>query len=142
MIPRDAKICPHCRKSQDIAILLGGAVVFFILLLIVGLISTITENTSSIPPTINQSKKYTPTEKIIQLGKLHPDWPLKTREAIAQGRVEKGMSPSQVIAAWGQPQRSFKMDPKGNHQYWHYNEIVLYIKNHKVFEFRKKRRPH
>lgn len=82
------------------------------------------------------------TEKTIKLGKLHPDWPLKTREAIAQGRVEKGMSPAQVIEAWGQPQRSLKADPEGNHQYWHYSEIVLYIKNHKVFEFRKKRRPH
>jgi hypothetical protein len=89
------------------------------------------------------------SKKLKNCSTVHPGWPPKICESIALGKVEKEMTPEQIIAAWGPPLKVFdKMGEGGRYEYWHYpvkhadgrteytrrSRIVLMLKDRKLIE--------
>ncbi len=54
---------------------------------------------------------------------IYESWPIETRQAILDGKVEPGMTPDMVLVAWGQP--SEKVDHSsaaGDEEIWIYRK--------------------
>jgi hypothetical protein len=121
MIPKEAKICPHCRKrlgwTWPAKIFLG-----FIIFTVIGIIASQNKN-SSVPTKSSekrtQIKEVQLTEKAKLIKQKHPDWSNDTCNTIAGKKIFIGMTKEQAIASWGKP---FKINTThtqyGDHEQW------------------------
>jgi len=67
MIPKEAKVCPHCRKRQGMGLFAKLAIGFFGLLVLGGVIGQLKEN-----PSVEQKKKEKSSELLAKRKALQP----------------------------------------------------------------------
>lgn len=59
---------------------------------------------------------------------LNPELPVKTREMIANGEIGKGMSPGDVVATWGEPDKKKTIEHDyGRVEQWAYGRIDVFF---------------
>jgi hypothetical protein len=105
MIPKEAKICPHCRKSQGTSFAVGCLAVISIFFFI-GLLSVVFSPNNSkerIETAVQKANVVPLTKQATQIKKNHPSWSNEMCNTIGDKKISIGMTADQVILAWGKP---------------------------------------
>jgi len=107
MIPKEAKICPHCRKN------IGSGSNLWVILILLLLIFWLAGKCSI--PSFNSYRETakkaatapTPEVTLTDKGKIvkkaHPTWENSDCNTIADNKIRVGMTTDQVETAWGKP---------------------------------------
>lgn len=116
MIPKEAKICPHCRKKQGVSFIVGAFIVIIGIFIFTGIITNISnKSTNDNSPTSNESL----TAKGQKVKKKHASWPNDICNTVAEKKIHVGMDRDQVIAAWGKPYKiNETIGSWGTHEQW------------------------
>ena len=133
MIPKDAKICPHCRKKQGIGFLGKIFLVFFIIVVFGAIMASLEEKPSkSSPSPARQETTLTAVGQAIK--NTHPFWSNNICNAIGEKKIFIGMTKDQVVAAWGKPYKiNTTTGSYGTHEQWvmhdSINSSYIYFEN-------------
>lgn len=130
MIPKEAKICPHCRKRQGwtwpAKIFLGLILLSVMMPVFVG------SNKTHSPAPIVQEEPLSPKGQNIK--KLYPGWSNDVCNTVSEEKIKIGMTEEQVIAAWGKPYKiNTTRNSYGSHDQWVMHDSIdssyLYFDN-------------
>jgi len=135
MIPKEAEICPHCRKRLRTSFLTKSILAIIVLLCVSYLFGT--PSFQSYKDKAQDQKTKIENEALTEKGKKikvkHPQWTNEICNTIAAKKIYVGMTADQVRAAWGKP---YKINTTiiGNteHERWvmhEYGSTYVYFDN-------------
>lgn len=136
MIPKEAKICPHCRKKQGMSLLVKFALGFIGFILLVGNFPSFIgdKNKGGLASGIPSLDDYKESakkaaaevdsriqlnEKGKKLKAKHSDWSNDVCNTIAEKNIRIGMTREQVTVAWEKPYKvNTTTGAYGEHEQW------------------------
>ncbi|MDH4230686.1 MAG: hypothetical protein OEW04_01500 [Nitrospirota bacterium] len=136
MIPKDAKICPHCRKTLGMTMPVKIVIGLFLFAVIMSAITNkqpigTSPSTSSSSP--SQVQETALTVKGKQIKAKHPTWDNEDCNTIAEKKIHIGMTAEQVRAAWGKPYKiNTTLTGNTTHEQWvmhEYGSDYVYFEN-------------
>lgn len=151
MIPKDANICPHCRKKQGVSACAVALAILGVLFLVGYIAGGGPSNYLNSTTSPAASRKSTPqidatqlTEKGKKIKAKHPQWSNEICNVIGEKRIRIGMTAEQVIAAWGKPHKiNTTVGSWGKHEQWVVHASIdsdyLYFENGKLTSIQQSR---
>jgi hypothetical protein len=140
MIPKQAKICPHCRKRQGWSLIAKIFLGIFIFMLF-GLIVNQSQKSKTPAPT-GGTMHYTYPEALLTMGgkalkSKHPDWSNDICNTVSERKILLGMTKEQVLSAWGKPTHTnTETSPSLEQELWWYGDLakgtILHFQNGKL----------
>jgi hypothetical protein len=103
MIPKYAKICPHCKKKQGwglgIKIFLGVIAIA----VLIALVGKERERSKMSTPATEAVREVALTEKGKVIKQKHSGWSNEFCNVISERKITLDMTKEQVLLAWGKP---------------------------------------
>lgn len=116
LIPKEAKVCPQCRKRQGVRLIWKVLIVLLFLGVVGGVIDNLVKSAG-------EREELTAAGQLVK-GKHH-DWPNNICNYVSKKQIVEGMTRDQVRAAWGKPDLINKEAvPGASQEVWLYGTLL------------------